>query len=267
MDNAGSNSQPQRSVKLAIDCETGELVPADALLAMPESEFTALRRAAMAARRERRRGGDAVRYQCALCKHPLFLSRWIEGLQNRWFVHDGKTEHCPSYEGTRLTPDQVKALVYRGQQEGRPHREMKQFIAKWLATDPLVSEVSQEQTTFSEVLKGERRRPDVKCRYRGLPLVFEVQLSYTFLSDVIARDDFYGSRMDACARPLSNMSICGRMRSPAAPNTKVIATVAKSTGHARKSSTPAATYERFRCLSATTLNASPRLVAESSRAH
>lgn len=227
MDNAGSNSQPQRSVKLAIDCETGELVPADALLAMPESEFTALRRAAMAARRERRRGGDAVRYQCALCKHPLFLSRWIEGLQNRWFVHDGKTKHCPSYEGTRLTPDQVKALVYRGQQEGRPHREMKQFIAKWLATDPLVSEVSQEQTTFSEVLKGERRRPDVKCRYRGLPLVFEVQLSYTFLSDVIARDDFYGSRMDACARPLSNMSICGRMRSPAAPNTKVIATVAK----------------------------------------
>lgn len=191
MDNAGSHSQRQQSVKLAIDCETGELVPADALLAMPEPEFTTLRRAAMAARRERRHGGDAVRYQCALCKHPLFLSRRIEGLQNRWFVHDGKSEHCPWYEGTRLTPDQVKALVYRGQQEGRPHREMKQFIATWLATDPLVSEVSQEQTTFSEVLKGEWRRPDVKCLYRGLPLVFEVQLSYTFLSDVIARDDFY----------------------------------------------------------------------------
>ena len=27
--------------------------------------------------------------------------------------------------------------------------------------------------------------------YRGIPLVFEIQLSYTFLSDVIARDDFY----------------------------------------------------------------------------
>ena len=54
-----------------------------------------------------------------------------------------------------------------------------------------MSEVSQVQTTFSKVLKGEWRRPDVTCRYRGLPLVFEVQLSHTFLSDVIARDDFY----------------------------------------------------------------------------
>lgn len=122
MSNTGPHSQRQQSVKLAIDCETGELVPADALLGMPEPEFTALRRAAMAARPERRRGGDAVRYQCALCKHPLFLSRRIEGLQNRWFVPDGKSEHCPWSEGTRLTPDQVKALVYRGQQEGRPHR-------------------------------------------------------------------------------------------------------------------------------------------------
>ena len=63
MSNTGPHSQRQQSVKLAIDCETGELVPADALLGMPEPEFTALRRAAMAARRERRRGGDAVRSQ------------------------------------------------------------------------------------------------------------------------------------------------------------------------------------------------------------
>ncbi|MFT3849832.1 MAG: DUF6035 family protein [Propionivibrio sp.] len=40
-------------------------------------------------------------------------------------------------------------------------------------------------------MKGEWRRPDVKCCYRGQPLVFEIQLSYTFLSDVIARDEFY----------------------------------------------------------------------------
>jgi hypothetical protein len=68
---------------------------------------------------------------------------------------------------------------------------MKQFIAHWLGKDPSVTQVTQEQTTFSEVVKGEWKRPDVKCLYRGIPLVFEIQLSYTFLSDVIARDDFY----------------------------------------------------------------------------
>ncbi len=189
--NASASLLRQQTVKLAVDCETGEVVPAEALLVMPEVEFTALRREAMATRLDRRRGGSARRFQCAICQQPLYLSRHIQGRQNRWFAHDGKSEQCPWYEGNRLTPDQIKALVYRGQQEGLQHRETKQFIATWLAKNPSVSGVNQEQTTFSAVVKGEWRRPDVKCVYRGMPLVFEIQLSYTFLSDVIARDEFY----------------------------------------------------------------------------
>lgn len=182
---------PQQTVRLAIDCSTGELLPSEALLTMPESDFSALRREAMEARVDRRRGGHAMRYQCAICKLPLYLSRRMTGEQNRWFVHDGKSQDCPWYEGNRLAPEQIKALVYRGQQEGREHRELKEYIANWLSRDPLVSNVSCEQTTFSEVIKGEWRRPDVKCLYGGVKLVFEIQLSYTFLSDVIARDAFY----------------------------------------------------------------------------
>lgn len=186
-----SSPKRQQTIKLAIDSETGELIASEALLELPEAEFTGLRREAMAARLERRRGGTAMRFQCAVCRGPLYLSRHIRGWQNRWFAHDGPAEHCPWYEGNRLTPDQVKALVYRGQQEGLAHREAKQFIASWLAKDPSVSHISQEQTTFSATVNGEWRRPDVKCIYAGKPLVFEIQLSYTFLSDVIARDEFY----------------------------------------------------------------------------
>jgi hypothetical protein len=145
----------------------------------------------MTARVERKRGRNTVRFLCAICKQPLFLSRRIEGKTNRWFVHDGKSEQCPWYEGNRLTPDQAKALIYRGQQEGAKHLEYKRFLAKWLSKDPSVSGIALEQTTFSEVMKGEWRRPDVKCLFQGHPLVFEIQLSYTFLSDVIARDEFY----------------------------------------------------------------------------
>lgn len=184
-------SQPQQTIKLAIDCKTGELVPAESLLSLEEVEFSALRRDAMSARVERRRGGNTVRFQCAICRQPVFLSRYREGSTNRWFVHDGKSEHCPWHERNRLTPEQTKALIYRGQQEGERHREMKRFVAQWLAKDILASEISEEQTTFSEVVKGEWRRPDVKCKYQGKSLVFEIQLSYTFLSDVIARDEFY----------------------------------------------------------------------------
>lgn len=182
----------QQTVKLAIDCETGELIEAESLLSLDESVFTALRRAAMTARVARRRGdSDAKVFQCALCKHPLFLSRHFKASGNRWFVHDGASEQCPWHEGNRLSPDQTKALIYRGQQEGIRHREIKRFIAEWLEKDPLVSKVRQEKTTFSEVVKGEWRRPDVQCLYQNRHLVFEIQLSYTFLSDVIARDEFY----------------------------------------------------------------------------
>lgn len=184
-------AHPQQTVKLAIDCATQELIASEALLALSEVEFTALRRAAMTARGVRRQGGHAECFVCAICRHPLYLSRRMSGVQNRWFVHDGKSEDCPWYEGNRLTREQTKALIYRGQQEGAPHRAMKQFIATWLAKDPLVSDICQEQTTFGAVLQGEWRRPDVKCSYRGTPLVFEIQLSYTYLSDVIARDEFY----------------------------------------------------------------------------
>lgn len=186
------NQSHQQTVKLAIDCETGEILSAEALLKMTDAEFAVVRREAMSARTARRKGDlDALRFQCAICKQPLFLSRRVGGTKNRWFVHDGKSEHCPWYEGNHLSPNVTKALIYRGQQEGAEHRRLKQFIANWLAADPSISKVSLEQTTFSEVVKGELRRPDVKCLYRGLPLVFEIQLSYTFLSDVIARDDFY----------------------------------------------------------------------------
>jgi hypothetical protein len=185
------SSKTQQTVKLAIDCETGELFSAESLLMLDEPNFTSLRRAAMAARLDRRRGGSSIRFMCSICKQPLYISRRIVGAMNRWFVHDAKSEDCPWYEGNHLSPDQTKALIYRGQQEGAQHRSYKNFLATWLAKDPLVSEIVLEQTTFSQVVKGEWRRPDVKCNYQGNPLVFEIQLSYTFLSDVIARDEFY----------------------------------------------------------------------------
>ena len=191
MNGSASGSGLQQTVRLAIDCHTGELVAAEALLTLPEVEFTALRREAMQARVDRRKGGAAERFRCAICKCPLYLSRRITGTQNRWFVHDGKADECPWFEGRRLAPEQIKALVYRGQQEGQQHREMKDYIARWLRQDPRVQDVRLEKTTFSEVVKGEWRRPDVRCTYQEVPLVFEIQLSYTFLSDVIARDAFY----------------------------------------------------------------------------
>lgn len=57
--------------------------------------------------------------------------------------------------------------------------------------DPDVERVDVEQTKFSALASGEWRRPNVRYIYKGVPIVFELQLSYTFLSTVIERDGFY----------------------------------------------------------------------------
>lgn len=187
------NRNPKQTVRQAIDAETGELVEASALSQLTEDAFTALRRRTMEARVARkRRGENRACLVCACCKQPLYLSRHHKNGGNRWFVHDGRTpEDCVYHEGTRNSEEITRALIYRGQQEGESHRKLKLFVAEWLRRDPDVQQVDVELTKFSAVAAGEWRRPDVRCVYKGVPIVFELQLSYTFLSTVIERDEFY----------------------------------------------------------------------------
>lgn len=184
-------SKHQQTIELAIDLQTDRRIAASELLTLSEVEFTALRRTAMANRVARERTAADARFVCAICRRPLYLSRHIREEGNRWFAHDGASPECPWYEGNRLSPDLHRAMIYRGQQEGEPHRRMKHFLVEWLRKEPGVTEVDPELVTRGQILKGEWKRPDVQCLRYGKRIVIEIQLSYTFLSDVIKRDDFY----------------------------------------------------------------------------
>lgn len=183
--------QPQQTIERAIDLETDRRYEASELLAMTEQEFADLRRAAMVNRLERRKGNANPKLVCAICKRPLYLSRYIRDQGNRWFAHDGAAPDCPWYEKNKLSPDVRRALLYRGAQEGAEHIRIKHFLATWLEQEPGVSDINLEMVTLGQILKGEWKRPDVHCVLNGKRIVFEIQLSYTFLSDVIKRDEFY----------------------------------------------------------------------------
>lgn len=184
-------SKHQQTVERAIDTETNRRYEASELLSMSEQEFSSLRRAAMANRVARQKDAASPRFVCAACKNPLYLSRYIRDDGNRWFAHDGASLECPWYEGNKLSPDQRRALIYRGEQEGTEHRRIKNFLTTWLMKEPGVSDVNPEMVTHGQILQGEWKRPDTQCVRRGQRIVFEIQLSYTFLSDVIKRDEFY----------------------------------------------------------------------------
>ena len=175
-DNAQSPVAFQQTVELAIDTETDRRIAASELLELPEADFSAMRRQAMAERVARKKGATKARYICAICRIPLWLSRYNHGEGNRWFKHDEASLGCPWFEGNKLSPNQRRALIYRGQQEGEEHRRLKEFIASWLEKEPGAGGVNRELVTHGQILKGEWKRPDVQCVKDGKRIVFEIQL-------------------------------------------------------------------------------------------
>lgn len=198
----------QQSIQAALDRRTGEPVGAESLFLFSDADFAAMRRAALAQQYARRRAArealkqsvfkpidqaDEPRFTCLACGYPVWLSRQHREDGNRWFRHERGDDRpeCAWVDFGVLSPDQVKAMRYRGQQEGETHQRLKNELALQLARTDGVRDINVEQVTFSAVAKGEWRRPDVRCVYRGEHVVFEIQVSYLFLSDVIARDAFY----------------------------------------------------------------------------
>ena len=181
----------QQTVECAVRRDTGETLLASDLLLMSEQDFTGLRRLATESR-VKNEPDDQAFLRCPVCRTPLWLTRRSHGAGagNRFFKH-AREAQCPWYRPSDYTAEQILALRFHGQREGLLHKELKRVVIDALNADPEVSDVVSEVTNWGEVLKGQWKRPDVRCRWRGKTVVFELQLSYTFISEVVKRDVFY----------------------------------------------------------------------------
>lgn len=175
----------QQSVLLALDTENGKLIESRALLVMDEEPLRSLRREAWAE--------GAPRLRCALCEGPVHVSMQKTEAGNRWFAHHGEVTTCPYRTDRRMSPDELFAWQYQGQQEGAEHKHLKHFIADWVENEPDVkpNSVLRDKIRHSDLKQGEWKRPDVRAVVTEREIVFEIQLSYTFLSEVLRRDIFY----------------------------------------------------------------------------
>jgi len=92
-----------------------------------------------------------------------------------------------------MSPEELFAWQYQGQQEGADHKHLKHFIADWVEREPDINpnSVWRDKIRPSDLKKGEWKRPDVRAVVGEREIVFEIQLSYTFLSEVLRRDAFY----------------------------------------------------------------------------
>lgn len=132
---------------------------------------------------------DAPLLRCSLCGVPVYICRAKEGFKF-FFRHQHEDGSCPAQTRGALSQDEINARKYNGAKESQLHRRMKDWVSQCLAADGRFQEIAQEPTWKGQ-LTGERRRPDVRAVYNGLPIAFEIQLSTTHLNVIAARRDFY----------------------------------------------------------------------------
>lgn len=181
----------QQTVLLALDTETGRLIKSKELFAMDEEELRLLRRASLAGVMRSGIVEGQPRLRCALCEGPVHISMRRTEAGNRWFTHHGEVTACPYRAERRMTPEEQFAWQYQGQQEGAEHKRIKHFIADWVECEPRFQSVWRDKIRPSDLRPREWKRPDVRAVIGEREIVFEIQLSYTFLSEVLRRDDFY----------------------------------------------------------------------------
>lgn len=158
---------------------------------MDEDALRVLRRASLEGVRRSGPSETEPRLRCGLCEGPVHVSMRRSEFGNRWFAHHGEVTQCPYRTERRMSADEQLAWLYQGQQEGREHKRLKNFIADWVEREPACTSACRDKVRASTLKRGQWKRPDVRAIVDGREIVFEIQLSYTFLSEVLRRDAFY----------------------------------------------------------------------------
>ncbi|MDD9156309.1 DUF6035 family protein [Aliivibrio sp. S4TY2] len=132
---------------------------------------------------------------CSVCFQPVVLRANTH--RTTFFAHVKDSEDCPVKTTTNLTQEEIRAMQYNGQKEGRLHRENKEKISQLLIQDPLFENNVSIEKTFREKhpvgIAKQWRRPDISAKLASdkRDVVFELQISTTFLDVIIHREEFY----------------------------------------------------------------------------
>ena len=167
----------QRSIKVAFDKTSGEILEADDVFDTAKNSFEL--------RRQYHR--DEVELYCCECEQKLNVSG--SKYDRLHFKHQPNAAFCYLKE-TDLSQEETEQLaqLYRGKESAR-HKTLKNKIAEKLYNLDGVDSICVDDTFIYD--GNEKRRPDVYCKYLDKELVFEIQLSDLSLRYIYDRHDFY----------------------------------------------------------------------------
>ncbi|MBE0651829.1 MAG: hypothetical protein IH595_13430 [Bacteroidales bacterium] len=172
-------SRYERSIKIAFDKSSGEILDADEVFKKSNDPFEV----------RRQYHSKEINLSCLECEQELIVS---DSKFNRLhFKHKPGHSYCMLSDGD-LTPKEQdifnRILIAK---ESERHIELKNKIGKLLKdVDGVDTSTISIDNKF--IIRGdEKRRPDVYCKFRDKELVFEIQLSDLSLGYILSRYEFY----------------------------------------------------------------------------
>lgn len=129
------------------------------------------------------------KYCCSLCGVAVRLN-CMQFRRRFYFKHIVDDGRCPIDTRGMLSQKAIDAIRYNGQKESARHIQMKEWLRRSLHSDPDFQDVEVEGR-WTHKITGEYRTPDVSALYRGMKIVFEIQLSSTYLNVIAERKAFY----------------------------------------------------------------------------
>ena len=182
---------PRLTMKSVWDVKNGKEINAYDFFKQPESEIIMMRRTLQTAII-----ANKPVFVCPYCHQMVKISgkRTSRGRAS-FFSHLYDSDACMIKTTTGLSKEQIEASKYGLVAESERHIRLKNLIAEALnsqmKTDGNISDVQIEKRINSKLPYMRWRRPDVQAIYKQYNLVFELQLSTTFISTIVDRDLFY----------------------------------------------------------------------------
>ena len=132
-------------------------------------------------------------YACNSCGQPVVVrSHRLHNTEHTfYFKHLHSSGDCPIKTDSTYTKDEIRCMKYNGAKESLTHIELKHYLAEQLRKDSCFTEIQVEKVIKGTGWSRKWKKPDISALFNGKPVVFEIQLSTTFLDVIVSREVFY----------------------------------------------------------------------------
>lgn len=177
----------KRTIEFVLNKEDGSTVYADDFFVKPENEVFKYRN-------ELQKAIKGIRkplFVCYFCGQNIKINGGGQTKKILHFAHKKDSDDCHLKTDNNYSKLEIQRVKYNGAKESPLHFETKKLIKEIIESNNEFSNIKVEKVLKSNTNYLEWKRPDISASYKNINIVFEIQLSTTFLSVIVDREYFY----------------------------------------------------------------------------